>query len=170
MPSKPSDWHIQPIWQILSALYQRLVTPSGRGNDDGRLEKRSNLKMALGFQQGHPIIREEAHNIERNDERTVREIMNGAEKTPRPTIAGESTMKFLAATTTKPTRTGASGLKMGCVVVGVGVDVGVARIWWWLCRCGARCGADVVLDVGMFVNDGNGNGISWRSQGYDQAD
>ena len=48
--------------------------------------------MALGFQQGHPIIREEAHNIERNDERTVRDIMNGAEKTPRPTIAGESTM------------------------------------------------------------------------------
>ena len=36
MPSKLSDWHIQPIWQILSALYRRLVTPSGRSNDDGR--------------------------------------------------------------------------------------------------------------------------------------
>ena len=87
------------------------------------------LKTALSFQQGHPIIREEAHNIQRNDERTVRDIMNGAEKTPRPTIAGESTMKFLAATTTKPTRTGASGLKMGCVVVGVGVDVDVMLLW-----------------------------------------
>ena len=36
--SKLSDWHIQPIWQISPALYQRLVTPSGRGNEDGRLE------------------------------------------------------------------------------------------------------------------------------------
>ena len=52
------------------------------------------LKTALGFQQGRPIIREEAHNIQRNDERTARDIMNGAEQTPRPTIAGESTMNL----------------------------------------------------------------------------
>ena len=34
-------------------------------------------------------------------------------------------MKFLAATTIKSIRTVASDLKMGCVVVGVGVDVDV---------------------------------------------
>ena len=87
MRSKLSEWHIQRIWQNLPALYQRLVTQSGRGNEDGRLEKPSNLKTALGFQQSRPLIREEAHNIQRNDERTVKDIMNGTEQTPRPTIS-----------------------------------------------------------------------------------
>ena len=118
------------------------------------------LKTAFGFQQGRPIFREEAHNIQRNDERTARDIMNGAEKTPRPTIAGESTMKFLAATTTKPNKNwrlwfedgmccGGSGCGCGCdVVVDVSVDVGVVWMWFemWVWRgsgggCGARCGA-----------------------------
>ena len=82
------------------------------------------LKTALGFQQGRPIIREEAHNIQRNDERTARDIMNGAEQTPRPTIAGESTMnhEVSCGNDNQSIRTVASDLKMGCVVVGVGVN------------------------------------------------
>ena len=43
-----------------------------------------------------------------------------------PSLANRpSTMKFLTATTIKSIRTVASDLKMGCVVVGVGVDVDV---------------------------------------------
>ena len=41
-------------------------------------------------------------------------------------------MKFLAGTTIKSIRTVATDLKMGCVVVGVGVDVGVDADVLWL--------------------------------------
>ena len=53
--------------------------------------------------------------------------MNGADKTPDPpSLANRpSNMKFLAAKTIKSIRTVASDLKMGYVVLGVGVDVDV---------------------------------------------